>query len=121
MSGEMRGKTCLITGATSGVGVVSALVLAGQGAAVIGVGRDSQKCANACTEIRSATGNTNIEFLIADLSVLSQVRRLASEIIDRYSRLDVLVNNAGAFFLRRKVNPEGIEMTWALNQLNFFC
>ncbi len=120
MSGEMRGKTCLITGATSGVGKVTALVLAGQGAALIGVGRDSQKCADACTEIRSATGNTKVEFLIADLSVLSQVRRLASEIIDRYSRLDVLVNNAGAFFLRRKVNPEGIEMTWVLNQLNYF-
>ena len=120
MSAEMSGNTCLITGATSGVGKVSALVLAGQGAGVIGVGRDSQKCADTCTEIRSATGNTKVEFLIADLSVLSQVRRLASEIIDRYSHLDVLINNAGAFFLRRRVNPEGIEMTWALNQLNYF-
>lgn len=120
MFAEMSGKTCLITGATSGVGKVTALVLAGQGATVIGVGRDSQKCADACTEIRSTTGNTKVEFLIADLSVLSQVRRLASEIIDRYSHLDVLVNNAGAFFLRRQVNPEGIEMTWVLNQLNYF-
>jgi len=120
MSEEMRGKICLITGATSGVGKVTAQVLAGQGAAVIGVGRDSRKCADTRTEIRSATGNTKVEFLIADLSVLSQVRRLASEIRDRYSRLDVLVNNAGAFFLRRRINPEGIEMTWALNQLNYF-
>lgn len=120
MSAEMIGKTCLITGATSGVGKVSALVLAGQGAGVIGVGRDSQKCADACTEIRFKTGNTKVEFLIADLAVLSQVRRLANEIIDRYSHLDVLINNAGAFFLRRRVNLEGIEMTWVLNQLNYF-
>lgn len=120
MSDEMRGKICLITGATSGVGKVTALVLAGQGASVIGVGRDSRKCADARTEIRSATSNPKVEFLIADLSILSQIRRLASEIRDRYPRLDVLVNNAGAFFLRRRVNPEGIEMTWALNQLNYF-
>ena len=120
MSAEMSGKTCLITGATSGVGKVSALKLADQGAAVIGVGRDPQKCADACTEIRSITGNTNVEFLIADLSVLSQVRRLASEVNNRYSRLNVLINNAGAFFLRRRVNPEGIEITWVLNQLNYF-
>ena len=120
MSSEMSGKTCMITGATSGVGKITAQVLAGQGATVIGVGRDSRKCADVSTEIRSATGNSKVEFLIADLSVLSQVRRLASEIFDRYSRLDVLVNNAGAFFLRRRVNPQGIEMTWVLNQLNYF-
>lgn len=120
MSEDMSGKICVITGATSGVGKVTTQMLAGQGAAVIGVGRDSDRCAEAASEIRAATGNQEVNFLIADLSVLAQVRHLASEIKDRYSRLDVLVNSAGAFFLRRKLNPEGIEMTWALNQLNYF-
>jgi retinol dehydrogenase-12 len=117
---NMSGKVCLITGATSGVGKVTAQALAGMGGRVIGVGRDPKRCTEAGTEIRVTTGNQEVDFLIADLSVLAQVRRLAQEFKDRYSHLDVLVNNAGAFFLRRKITPEGFEKTWALNQLSYF-
>jgi NAD(P)-dependent dehydrogenase (short-subunit alcohol dehydrogenase family) len=120
MPEDMRGKTCLITGASSGVGKATAQALAEKGAAVIGVGRNPERCAEVGAEIQAISGNHKVDFLIADLSVLAQVRRLASEIKDRYSRLDVLINNAGAFFLRRKVTPEGIEKTWALNQLSYF-
>lgn len=120
MSIDMNGKVCLITGATSGVGRVAAQELANMGAAVIGVGRDIKRSSDTCAEIRDITGNTNVEYLVADLSIQAQVRDLAREVSERHKRLDVMINNAGAFFLRRKVSAEGIEMTWALNHLNYF-
>ncbi|MBE9473403.1 MAG: SDR family oxidoreductase [Chloroflexi bacterium] len=116
----MKGKVCLITGATSGVGRATASELAEMGAAVIGVGRDSIKCTDVSSEIRNSSGNPNVEFLVADLSNQDQVRQLVRDFEARFDRLDVLINNAGAFFLRRKLSPQGIEMTWALNHLNYF-
>jgi NAD(P)-dependent dehydrogenase (short-subunit alcohol dehydrogenase family) len=120
MTGEMGGKTVLITGATSGVGKATACGLAGMGATVIGVGRDESRCNNTAAEIRAYTGNRKVEFLLADLSDQNQVRRLAKEFQAKFSQLDVLINNAGAFFLRRLVSAQGIEMTWALNHLSYF-
>lgn len=120
MAGGMKGKICLITGATSGVGKAAANQLADMGAVVIGVGRDSDRCAEVRKEIRNSTGNSRVEFLLWDLSDLNQVRGLAQEFLVKYERLDVLINNAGSFFLWRKLNPQGIEMTWALNHLNYF-
>jgi NAD(P)-dependent dehydrogenase (short-subunit alcohol dehydrogenase family) len=116
----MEGKICLITGATSGVGRATACGLAELGAIVIGVGRDQTRCDQAAAEIRQVSGNRQVEFLLADLSDQEQVRQLAEEFQARYSRLDVLVNNAGAFFLRRKLSAQGIEMTLALNHLSYF-
>ncbi len=120
MAVKMKGKVCLITGATSGVGRATASELAEMGAAVIGVGRDSIKCTDVSSEIRNSSGNPNVEFLVADLSNQDQVRQLVRDFEARFDRLDVLINNAGAFFLRRKLSPQGIEMTWALNHLNYF-
>ena len=120
MTAEMNGKVCLITGATSGVGRATASDLAEMGATVIGVGRDSIRCAEVSSEIRKSSGNPSVEFLVADLSNQDQVRQLVRDFKTRYERLDVLINNAGAFFLRRKLSPQGIEMTWALNHLNYF-
>jgi NAD(P)-dependent dehydrogenase (short-subunit alcohol dehydrogenase family) len=117
---KMNGKICLITGATSGVGKATAHGLAELGATVVGVGRDKVKCERASSEIRKVSGNPNIEFLLADLSDQDQVRQLAIDFKARYSKLDVLINNAGAFFLRRKLSAQGIEMTWALNHLCYF-
>ncbi len=120
MVGEMKGKVCLVTGATSGVGKAAASELAGMDATVIGVGRDRTRCSEVSKEIRDSTGNSSVEFLLSDLSNQDRVRGLAQEFKGKYERLDVLINNAGAFFLRRKLSPQGIEMTWALNHLNYF-
>lgn len=113
-------KTILITGASAGIGEVTALELARTGATIVGVGRNPAKCATVADRIRQATGNPHVEFLIADLSVQAQVHRLAAEVCQKYERLDVLINNAGAVFFQRQESADGIEMTWALNHLNYF-
>ena len=116
----MAGKTCLITGATAGIGRAAALELAHMGADVVLAGRDQAKCAATALEIREETRNPAVEYLVADLSSQEQVRRLAQEFKDRRQRLDVLVNNAGAIHLSRQYNGDGIEMTFALNHLSYF-
>ncbi len=116
----MNGKVCMVTGATSGIGCATAWELAQLGAAVIVVGRDQQRTASIVNEIRQATGNPVVDFLLADLSSQAQIRNLAEELMRRYDRLDVLVNNAGAYFLRRQLSVDGIEMTFATNHLNYF-
>ena len=116
----MAGKTCLVTGATAGIGQKIALELAHMGANVVLAGRNQDKCADTASEIREESGNPAVEYLVADLSSQEQVRRLAEEFKERHQRLDVLVNNAGALYLRRQKSAEGIEMTFALNHLSYF-
>ena len=116
----MHGQVCLITGATSGIGRVTAEALARLGATLVLVGRSPEKTAQTVAAIKAATGNSNVEGLLADLSVQSQVRALAAQLLARYSRLDVLVNNAGAIFFSRQETADGLEMTFALNHLNYF-
>jgi NAD(P)-dependent dehydrogenase (short-subunit alcohol dehydrogenase family) len=113
-------KLCLVTGATSGIGRVTAESLARQGAKVVLVGRHRERTQAAVREIQSSTGNSTVEFLCADLSDQSQIHRLAEEITGRYPRLDILVNNAGAIFGKRLLSADGIEMTLALNHLAYF-
>jgi NAD(P)-dependent dehydrogenase (short-subunit alcohol dehydrogenase family) len=90
------------------------------GAKVIGVGRSRAKCAETAERIKRVSGNQQVEFLIADLSVQEQVRQLAQTIHRQCTQLDVLVNNAGGYFSSRQESADGIEMTWALNHLNYF-
>lgn len=116
----MKGKICLVTGATSGIGEESAQTLAGMGATVIVGARNETKAADTVDRIRAETGNPNVAYLIADLSVQAQVRDLAKQVEARYPRLDVLLNNAGAIFYRRQLSVDGIEKTWATNHLNYF-
>lgn len=111
MNFNLSGKTMLVTGATGGIGLETARELARLGARVWVVGRSAQKTADAARAV-GAAGH-----LVADLSEMSEVRRLAAEFRDREERLDVLVNNAGAFYAKRQETREGIEMTWALNHL----
>lgn len=120
MKTNLEGKYCLITGATSGVGRAAAGELARMGANVLGIGRDSNRCAEAKSEIQYASGNPNVTFFVADLSDMDQIHRLVVEIDSACERIDVLINNAGAFFLRRRLSKQGFEMTWALNHLNYF-
>ncbi len=119
-SNLMAGKICLVTGGTDGIGRVTALELANMGANVIIVGRNSAKSANAAMDIREQSGNFAVEFLVTDLSSQSQVRQLAKDFKARHQRLDVLVNNAGAFFVRQERSVDGIEMTFALNHLSYY-
>jgi retinol dehydrogenase-12 len=120
MGGAMQNKVVMVTGATNGIGLETARGLASMGATVIGVGRNPQKCADVTKSIAGTTSNPNVEFLVADLSAQSQVRKLAETFKRKYDRLDVLVNNAGGYFARREESTDGIEMTWALNHLNYF-
>jgi NAD(P)-dependent dehydrogenase (short-subunit alcohol dehydrogenase family) len=116
-SNIMAGKTCLVTGATSGIGRVTAAALAGQGAELVVAGRNRQKAEETVGWIKSETGNPNVGYLLADFADLEQVRALAAAFRERYSRLDVLINNAGAFFNSRQATPYGAEMTFLVNHL----
>ena len=120
MSDTVRGRICVVTGATAGIGLETARGVARQGATVVIVGRNPDKCRTVVEEIRQRTGNPNVSFLVADLSVQAEIRRLASEIEARCPRLDVLVNNVGGLFLNGQVSADGIEMTLALNHLGPF-
>ena len=116
----MRNKICLITGATSGIGQATALVLAQKGATVVVVGRSEELTQTTVAQIKTETGSLNVDYLLADLSVQSHVRQLAADFKSRYERLDVLVNNAAAIFFRRQLSADGIEMTFAVNHLAYF-
>ena len=116
----MNGKTVLITGASAGIGLQTALELAKQGAEVVMVGRDEGRTAQAVELVKSQTGNQAISYLLADLSSQKDVRKLAQDFKNKYNKLDVLLNNAGAIFLSRKVSVDGYEMSLALNHLNYF-
>jgi retinol dehydrogenase-12 len=118
--GRMTGQTCLVTGATSGIGEVTARELARAGARVILVGRSPERCAATLGRIREQTGASAVESLVADLSAQDGVRRLADRVRERCDRLDVLVNNAGGMFLDRRESVDGIELTLALNHLSYF-
>jgi NAD(P)-dependent dehydrogenase (short-subunit alcohol dehydrogenase family) len=117
---DFRGKVCLLTGATRGIGRAAADALARTGMTLVLVGRDPHRTEETVRAVREASGNGQVEGLIADLSLQSAVRRLAADFRARHQRLDVLVNNAGAIFTRREESAEGIEMTLALNHLAYF-
>jgi NAD(P)-dependent dehydrogenase (short-subunit alcohol dehydrogenase family) len=117
---ELAGKICVITGATSGIGLVTAERLAAMGARLILVGRDRQKGAAALARLGAQSPRASVEILYANLSLLAEVRRVAAEIAERAPRIDVLVNNAGAIFRRRGVTEEDFERTFALNHLAYF-
>jgi NAD(P)-dependent dehydrogenase (short-subunit alcohol dehydrogenase family) len=117
---DMKQKTCMVTGATSGIGLETARVLALQGATIVAVGRNPEKGSAVVSQIRNVTGNPSVDFMQADLSVQAEIRHLAEAFKDRYPRLDVLINNAGAIFLKRELSKDGIEMTFAVNHLSTF-
>lgn len=116
----MDGQICLVTGATSGVGRVTAQALAQQGATVVVGARHPERAAHTVDRIKQVTGNTAVDWLLADLSVQAQVQQLAAEVQRRFSHLDLLINNAGAIYNTRHLSADGIEMTLALNHLGYF-
>ena len=114
----MEPKIILITGASDGIGKATAMALAAEGHTLILHGRNKEKTAAACKEIRSATGNSSIDMYTADFLLLEEVKHFAWLIKQRYDHLDVLINNAGAQFTnKRETTTEGHEKTTAINLL----
>ena len=114
-------KTILITGATDGIGKQTALNVAEYKHHVIIVGRNEQKCKIVCEEISEKSSNNNIEYMVCDLSLISDVKSLSYNIKKKFSKIDVLINNVGALFLNREETKEGFEKTFALNHLSPFA
>ncbi|MBE3558571.1 MAG: SDR family oxidoreductase [Ktedonobacteraceae bacterium] len=117
---SMDGKICMVTGANSGIGKVTALELAKLGAIVVMVCRDRQRGEAAQYEIKQQSGNDNVDLLLADLSSQQSIQDLVERFKARYDHLHVLVNNAGSVFLSRQLSVDGIEMTLAVNYLSVF-
>lgn len=117
---SLENRVCMVTGATSGIGEVTARELAGTGAKVVVAGRNPEKVEKVVEKIEADTGNRSVDYLVADLSSQRQVRDAAREFKARYDRLDVLVNNAGAVFNGYGETEDGIERTFAVNHLGYF-
>lgn len=113
----MKDKVCVITGATDGIGKEAAYSLALQGAKLLIHGRDPDKGARATAQLQARSHNPRIEFLQADFASLADVRRLAAAVMERTPHIDVLINNAGAMFVKRAVSKDGFERTFAVNHL----
>jgi len=110
----------LVTGATSGIGLEAARSLARQGAKVVMVGRDAGKTARCLEEVRRGAPGADVTSLLCDFSRQADVRRLASDVLAKFDRLEVLVNNAGSVFQHRTLTEDGIEATFAVNHLGYF-
>jgi NAD(P)-dependent dehydrogenase (short-subunit alcohol dehydrogenase family) len=120
----MTGKTCVITGANTGIGKAAAESLAALGARIVMVCRNPEKAERARSDIASAAERSgrggSVELFIADLSSQAEVRRVAHDILAAHPKLDVLVNNAGLALNRRQLTVDGIEQTFAVNYLAYF-
>ena len=118
---DLKGKTCLVTGATSGIGKEIATGLVDRGATVVIVGRSREKCESVTEEIRSkfnlGKGQAKTSYLVADLSSQASIRQLAKEYTNSHQRLDILINNAGVFCAKRATTIDGLDYTFAVNHL----
>jgi NAD(P)-dependent dehydrogenase (short-subunit alcohol dehydrogenase family) len=115
--GGVAGKRVVITGATNGIGLAAAVELARRGAMLTLVARSESRAADAVRRIRAAGEGAAVDVVLADLASQADVRRLATELLAKYPRIQVLVNNAGAVYAARRLSPDGFELTWAVNHL----
>ncbi len=116
----MAGKTVLITGGTGGIGYATATGLASMGARVGVIGRDRRRTADSAAAMAAASADPDLELFLGDLSSQAEVRRLATEVLDRLPRIDVLINNVGGSWDTRHVTADGLERTFAVNHLAAF-
>lgn len=116
----MTGKVCVITGATSGIGLATAQALAAQGATVLLLGRDAAKGQAAVRQVQAESPQGQALFFQTDLALQSSIRQTAQAVLDQFPVIDVLINNAGIWALKRELTAEGIELTFAVNHLAYF-
>jgi NAD(P)-dependent dehydrogenase (short-subunit alcohol dehydrogenase family) len=116
----MKGKTVVITGATSGIGQVAAEQLAARGGRMILIARDDGRAKAALDRLRSTAPGLDHAVYLADLSVVSETKRVAAEIASQRQPVDVLINNVGAMFSKRSLTRDGLERTFATNHLSYF-
>jgi NAD(P)-dependent dehydrogenase (short-subunit alcohol dehydrogenase family) len=114
---QIASKVCVVTGSNSGIGKETALSLAGMGATLVMVARNREKGQKALDEIVAQTGNHSVSLMICDMSSVASIRSFTADFRTRYNQLNVLVNNAGAEFVKRQVTSEGFEKTFAVNYL----
>ena len=116
----MKGKTIVATGATSGIGEVAVLALAGLGARIVFVARDEARAQATMRKLEAKAPGLDHRMHLADLSRMAETRKVGEAIAANEPRIDVLINNAGALFSHRRVTPEGLELTFALNHMAYF-
>jgi NADP-dependent 3-hydroxy acid dehydrogenase YdfG len=116
----MRGKTVVITGGTSGIGEVAAEILAKKGARIVLVARDKIRGEATLARLRNSAPGLAHSAYFADLTRLAEMKHVAAQIADHEKRIDVLINNAGALFARRRLTRDGLEFTFALNHMAYF-
>ncbi len=116
----MKNKTVLISGANSGIGLVTAREIAKMGAQVVMLCRSAERGKAALAEVIKESGNNDVHLLLCDLSSQVDIRRAAADFKATYGRLDVLVNNAGAIFTKRQESIDGLEMTFAVNHIGYY-
>ena len=116
----MRGKTVVITGGTSGIGEVAAVALAKMGARIVLVAREKSRADATLARLRDSAPGIAYAVYFADLLRLAEMKRVAAQIAEHESRIDVLINNAGALFATRRLTEDGLERTFALNHMAYF-
>lgn len=116
----MNGKVVLVTGANSGIGKTAALALAKLGATILMGARNRERGEQAVKDVRVGSGNDNVELVVGDVSSIASVRAMAADVLQRTTRLDVLINNAGVMLGDRRVSADGYELTFATNHLGPF-
>jgi retinol dehydrogenase 14 len=117
---NLKDKTILITGSTSGIGEAATKSLAKTGANLVLIARNEKKVLNLIDVLKSSNNNNQIDYLICDLSNQKQIHRIAGEFKEKHNCLDILINNAGGLFYERKLTEEGYEYTFALDHLSYF-
>lgn len=114
---NMDGRICMVTGASSGIGLATARMLAAKGARVVLVCRNADKGRAAQSQITRSTASAGVDLLLADLSRMAEVRALAEQCLQRFDQLDVLIHNAGVMKPRREVTVDGFEVQFAVHHL----
>jgi NAD(P)-dependent dehydrogenase (short-subunit alcohol dehydrogenase family) len=117
---DLSGQVIIVTGANSGIGKVTALELAKMGTTVVMVARSRERGTEALADIKAESGNDDVHLMLCDLSSQTSIRHFAQAFRDQFDRLDVLVNNAGAYYAKRQESVDGLEMTFALNHIGYF-